>query len=196
MKNILKLFSAVTLMVSLPALAGSFTLTSNDIAQYEKIGKKHESNHGFAHCTGENMSPHLKWSNAPEGTKSFAITMYDLDASRSNGFWHWMLVNIPANVTEIATNAGSSEEDLAPAGSVHQKHDLGGASYLGVCPSKGETNRYRVTVHALSVESLEPFYTAQLGAGVFPKAPSHAVAGAVINMHTIESSSIVAVSVQ
>ncbi|MGY8906474.1 YbhB/YbcL family Raf kinase inhibitor-like protein [Candidatus Njordibacter sp. Uisw_056] len=178
MKNMLKLFSAATLMVSLPALAGSFTLSSNDIAQGEFMDKQQEFG-GFG-CSGEDLSPHLKWSNAPEGTKSFAITAYDPDAPTGSGWWHWQVVNIAANVTETATNAGSAMEDLAPAGSTQIQNDYGVAAFGGACPPEGHgVHHYRFTVHALSAETLE-----------LPENASGALAGYMINAYTIESSTI------
>ena len=131
MKNMLKLFSAATLMVSLPALAGSFTLSSNDIAQGEFMDKQQEFG-GFG-CSGEDLSPHLKWSNAPEGTKSFAITAYDPDAPTGSGWWHWQVVNIAANVTETANEVcgGNArgcvdERGAAAYGGSHASNESGG----------------------------------------------------------------------
>ena len=83
----------------------TFSLSSNDLGG--EATKTQEFN-GFG-CSGDNQSPQLFWENAPEGTKSFAITMYDPDAPTGSGFWHWVVFDIPANVNELATNAGNVE---------------------------------------------------------------------------------------
>jgi len=173
-----KFFSILTLMVSLPVSAGSLTLSSDDIEAGKFMDKKHEFN-GFG-CTGSDMSPHLKWDHAPEGTKSFALTVYDPDAPTGSGWWHWQIVNIPADVNELATNAGSASEDLAPKNSLQVGNDYGVAGFGGACPPQGHgVHRYQFTIHALSVEKLE-----------LPENASGALAGYMINANTIESSTI------
>src|SRR4051812_38538727 len=82
-------------------------------------------------CSGANQSPQLSWANAPDGTKSFAITMYDADAPTGSGFWHWVIVDIPANVTELKQGAGDVKKNLAPAGSLQSINDTGYAGYQG-----------------------------------------------------------------
>jgi Raf kinase inhibitor-like YbhB/YbcL family protein len=178
MQNILTFFTILLLITSLPAFAGTLTLSSNDIAQGEFMDKKQEFN-GFG-CSGSDLSPHLKWSNAPKGTKSFAITAYDPDAPTGSGWWHWQLINIPANISESATNAGSAKEDLAPAGSTQIKNDYGVRGFGGACPPEGHgVHHYRFKVHAISIAKLD-----------LPEDASGALVGYMINANTIESSTI------
>ena len=112
MRHTLKFISVLSLSISVSAFAGSFKLSSNDISEGEFMSKAQEYN-GFG-CSGSDLSPHLKWSNAPKGTKSYAITAYDPDAPTGSGWWHWQIVNIPSNVMEIATGAGSTKKILLP----------------------------------------------------------------------------------
>jgi Raf kinase inhibitor-like YbhB/YbcL family protein len=103
-------------------------------------------------CSGENISPELEWENAPEGTKSFAVTVFDPDAS-GEGWWHWTVVNIPANVTKIPE--GASNRKQLPAGAKEGKTDFGNTGYGGACPPPGKPHRYIFTVYALGREKID-----------------------------------------
>lgn len=99
-------------------------------------------------CTGENISPDLQWTNAPTGTKTFAITMYDPDAPTGSGWWHWTLINIPASVRQIAAGASSPRGEL-PEGALETRTDFGKPGYGGPCPPPGKPHRYLFKVYAL-----------------------------------------------
>ncbi|NBB89073.1 MAG: YbhB/YbcL family Raf kinase inhibitor-like protein [Bacteroidetes bacterium] len=129
----------------------TFTLSSEDLGGQATRTQEFD---GFG-CDGENVSPQLSWENAPEGTKSFAITMYDPDAPTGSGFWHWVVFDIPADITELKTNAGDVELNLAPEGAIQSVTDYGIRGYGGPCPPKGHgIHQYIITVHALKTESL------------------------------------------
>jgi Raf kinase inhibitor-like YbhB/YbcL family protein len=178
MKKLIKLFTVLSLSLSASVFASDFTLTSNDIAAGKFMAKAQEFN-GFG-CIGDDVSPHLTWKNAPAGTKSFAITVYDPDAPTGSGWWHWQIVNIPSSVTTLAANAGSTKTSLAPGGSVQIKNDYGSRGFGGACPPVGHgIHHYRFTVHALSVEKLE-----------LPEDASGALAGYMINANTIATATI------
>ena len=87
----------------------AFAVTSNSFKDGDYLSKDFilSADFGFG-CAGGNKSPHLKWSGAPAGTASFAVTCYDPDAPTGSGFWHWLVVNIPADVTELAPRCGES----------------------------------------------------------------------------------------
>ncbi|MFT7684110.1 MAG: Raf kinase inhibitor-like YbhB/YbcL family protein [Moritella dasanensis] len=178
MRHTLKLLSVLSLSVSASVFAGSFTLSSEDIAQGQYMSKTQEFN-GFG-CSGGDVSPQLAWVNAPKGTKSFAITAYDPDAPTGSGWWHWQIVNIPMTVMEIPAGAGDTKTNRAPVGSTQIQNDYGSRGFGGVCPPEGHgIHHYRFTIHALSVERLE-----------LPEDASGALAGYMINGNTIESSTI------
>ncbi|MFH6997456.1 YbhB/YbcL family Raf kinase inhibitor-like protein [Flavobacterium sp. FlaQc-57] len=128
----------------------TFTLTSKDLGG--EASKIQEFN-GFG-CSGENQSPQLLWKNAPEGTKSFAITMYDPDAPTGSGFWHWVVFDISANVNELVTNAGN-KSNLIPKGAVQSITDYGIKGFGGPCPPVGHGfHQYIITVYALKIDKL------------------------------------------
>ncbi|MEM6645352.1 MAG: YbhB/YbcL family Raf kinase inhibitor-like protein [Bacteroidota bacterium] len=129
----------------------TFTLQSNTIGGEATVT---EEFNGFG-CTGQNQSPHLAWTNAPEGTQSFAVTMYDPDAPTGSGWWHWLMFDIPATVSELVENAGDVAAGLAPDGAIQSVTNYGAPGYGGPCPPEDHgIHQYVITVHALGTESL------------------------------------------
>lgn len=129
----------------------TFTLSSKDLGgQTTKI----QEFNGFG-CTGENISPQLSWKNAPEGTKSFAVTMYDPDAPTGSGFWHWVVFDIPATTNELVTNAGILKSNLLPKGAIQSITDYGIKAFGGPCPPQGHGyHQYIITIYALKTDKL------------------------------------------
>jgi Raf kinase inhibitor-like YbhB/YbcL family protein len=129
----------------------TFTLSSKDLGGQ---ATQMEEFNGFG-CTGKNQSPQLSWKNAPEGTKSFAITMYDPDAPTGSGWWHWVVFDIPANVNELVSNAGDLKLNLAPKGTIQSITNYGANGYGGPCPPEGHgLHQYVITVYALGTDKL------------------------------------------
>jgi Raf kinase inhibitor-like YbhB/YbcL family protein len=112
--------------------------------------------HVYRGAGAPDVSPHLAWSGFPEQTQSFVVTCYDPDAPTWSGFWHWVLVGIPATVTELAAGAGSGEMVGLPAGAYHIRNDWGTKDYGGAMPPEGDRpHRYLFAVHAVDVPRLD-----------------------------------------
>lgn len=173
MKKII--LAAACLAASCGVLAGGrFQLTSPDINPDSRIGQRHAFN-AFG-CTGENVSPALSWKNPPEGTKSFAITVHDPDAPTGGaGFWHWMVIDIPAGTASLAGGQGTADGQKLPAGTRQIVTDFGVPGWGGPCPPEGaKPHRYNFTVYALDVEKLE-----------LPPNATASFAGFMINNHAM-----------
>lgn len=128
----------------LPAVP-SFTVTSTDVTDGQALKDDQVAAHG-------NTSPQLSWEGAPEGTKSFVVTCFDPDAPTPSGFWHWSLVDIPADVTSLETGAASGD---LPGNAFHVRNDGGEAGFMGAAPPQGDhPHRYFFVVHAVKEETL------------------------------------------
>jgi Raf kinase inhibitor-like YbhB/YbcL family protein len=134
----------------------TFSVASDSFKEGGALAMDHilSADYGFG-CGGGNKSPHLRWSGAPEGTKSFAVSCFDPDAPTGSGFWHWVVVNIPAGTTELKLDAGNPKAGLMPAGALQTRTDFGAAGYGGPCPPQGHgPHRYVFTVFAVKEASL------------------------------------------
>ncbi len=155
--------------------AQALTLTSPDIKQGGRIADEQVFN-GWD-CTGGNVSPALEWSNAPKGTKSFAVSIYDPDAPTGSGFWHWWVANIPPSATGLPKGAGGGQG--LPEGALQSHNDFSAVGYGGPCPPKGTTHHYQITVYALDVDKLDVDQTATAAVFGF-YAHAHALAKATL----------------
>ena len=126
----------------------SFTVESTDVRQGTQIAEVHV-------YAGGNRSHQLSWRGGPGGTKSFVVTCFDPDAPTPSGFWHWVVVDLPATVTSLSAGAGKEDASGLPKGAFHCRNDYGSMGYGGPAPPKGDRpHRYYFVVHALDVEKL------------------------------------------
>lgn len=129
---------------------GAFELTSASFRNGATVDAAQVFNEGD--CKGGNRSPQLSWRNAPDGTRSFAVTVFDVDAP-GRGWWHWAVASIPATVMQLPENASASGF-LKKLGAIEARNDFDVEGYGGPCPPPGKPHRYVVTVYALDTADL------------------------------------------
>jgi len=140
------------LLMATPCLAANFSVQSSSWQDDQTMKDAYVFN-SFG-CSGANNSPQVSWSGAPEGTKSFAVTVYDPDAPTGSGWWHWTIFNIPADVTQLDEGISSDATKL-PTGAVQGRTDFGKPGYGGACPPLGDKpHRYILTVYALKTDKI------------------------------------------
>lgn len=153
----------------------AFELSSPD---FEDGGVLPEWARSRAGGGGEDVSPALGWSGAPDETRSFVVTCFDPDAPTSSGWWHWAVCDLAASVTELPRNAGDPDAGLLPAGARTLPNERRLARFQGAAPPPGHgSHRYVFTVSALDIESVDiasDATPAQLGSQLF----RHAIARA------------------
>jgi hypothetical protein len=161
--------SAAELSIELPAIKPGGTL--NDAQVFNGFG-----------CSGKNVSPAVKWSGVPSGTRSFAVTLYDPDAPTGSGWWHWLVYDIPASATGLPEHAGDADGKLLPAGAVQGRTDFGTSGFGGACPPPGDKpHRYIFTVYALKIDKID-----------VPAGAPAAMIGYMLNANQLGKSSLTA----
>lgn len=121
----------------------AFALKSKSFKDGQFIDKKFS-------CEGENISPNLEWTNAPQGTKSFALIVDDPDAPRKDPWVHWIIFNIPGDVTNLSENVSNELGRYTELKTAFQgTNDFKKNTYGGPCPPAGKPHRYFFKLYAL-----------------------------------------------
>jgi Raf kinase inhibitor-like YbhB/YbcL family protein len=153
------LAAGAMLLASLTAAQADFAITSSAFKDGTPLAKKNAGdNKANPNCVGENVSPPLAWSGAPEGTKSYILLMFDPEGRNGLGVSHWVAYGIPASVTGFAEGEVSKPSDKYVGG----KGTAGAANYMGPCTPAGTGyHHYTFTLIATDLEptALKPGMT-------------------------------------
>lgn len=177
LKQLTPILAAATGLL-LAGAAHGFEASSTDTPAGKAIANKFVFK-GFG-CSGDNISPAISWKNPPKGTKSFAVFIHDPDAPTGGaGFWHWLVIDIPATATGLEQGAGAADAtgggSKLPTGARQINTDFGTPGYGGPCPPVGnKPHRYNTTVYALKVDKLE-----------LPANPTASLTGFMVNGNAI-----------
>ena len=169
-----KIVTTYLVLIALNAvlMAEGLTLTSKDLTGQLSIN---EVFNGFG-CSGKNISPELSWSNVPEGTKSFALTVYDPDAPTGSGWWHWVVFNMDTKTRRLEKGI-----DLSKTSAIESMTDFGKPGFGGACPPKGDkSHQYIFTIYALDIDKID-----------LNEKSNPALVGYYINSHTLSKASII-----
>jgi len=179
MIRIAALAAVVVFLISPGAYAQQFKLSSPDIKPNATIADEQVFN-GFG-CSGKNVSPALQWSGTPKAAKSFALLVHDPAAPTGGaGWWHWLVIDIPADATELKKDAGKADGSNLPKGAVQIANDFGSPGWGGPCPPAGhKPHRYNFTLHALKVEKLD-----------VPKDAKASLVGYMVNANSIAKATL------
>jgi Raf kinase inhibitor-like YbhB/YbcL family protein len=137
---------------------GVFTITSSSFKDGERLATKMAGNNKQnPNCVGENVSPALSWSNPPEGTKSYALMMFDPEGRPPGGVSHWVAYGIPVSVTGFAEGEASKQTEKYVGG----KSLMGLPHYFGPCTPPGAPHHYTFVLIATDLEpgALQPGMT-------------------------------------
>jgi Raf kinase inhibitor-like YbhB/YbcL family protein len=138
--------------------AGVFALSSTAFEDNAPLAKKFAgANKTNPNCVGENVSPPLTWANAPKGTKSFALMLYDPEGRNGLGVAHWVGYGIPPEVTGFAEGELTNPSPKFVGG----KSTQGLPTYTGPCTPPGDWHHYTFTLIAtdLDPKALQPGMT-------------------------------------
>ncbi len=129
----------------LPVVA-SFAVTSTDVTDGAPLDDAQVAAAG-------DTSPQLSW-DAVDGARSYTVTCFDPDAPTPSGFWHWVLVDLPADVTSLEAGAGAEGASL-PGSAFMCRNDPGRFAFTGAAPPPGDqVHRYFFVVHAVTEPAL------------------------------------------